>query len=75
MQHLILRAGLSWAGGFGRYVDLAAGWCLIIVGIGLRSPALLGFGALSLFTFAIDLGGMINRFILRWALSRKAKKG
>lgn len=75
MQHLILRAGLSWAGGLGRYVDLAAGWFLIIVGIGTRSPVLLGFGALSLFTFAIDLGGMINRFILRRILRRQAKRG
>ncbi len=65
MLKMIARAGVTWTGGLGRYVDLAAAWCLIVMAAGLGSPLLLGLGALSMFTFAIDLGGIVNRFVLR----------
>lgn len=71
MFKFIIRAGIGWMGGFGRYLDLAMAFCLLIVGFGTHSFWPLVFAGLSAMTFAFDLGGMINRFVLRKAVSHR----
>lgn len=72
MLKIIIKMAAGWSrGGFARYLDLAVAVCLGCLAIAWQSGWAAAGCLLSLASFAVDLNGRINSYMMRKALGVK----